>query len=102
MKEIIKGVEVLAMAEMENANGKFPMFRSTHEGYAIIKEEYEEAITEIENVRFELDGVWSHTKRNDKESAIAHVERLQERAIHLAAESIQIIAMAQKYLESKL
>ena len=102
MLKIINGVTMLAQQELIDANKKFPLFRSTHEAYAIIKEEYEEALSEIERVEFELIGVWHHTKNNDKQNILGHIEELQSSATKLAAESIQIIAMCAKYTESKL
>ena len=41
MKEIRSDVEKLVQKELESANQRFPMFRSDHEGYAVIKEEIE-------------------------------------------------------------
>ena len=43
MNELRKEVEAAAMAELNRANAKFPLFNSTHEGYAVILEEAEEA-----------------------------------------------------------
>ena len=37
-KEAIK----LVKEELKSANGKFPLFNSSHEGYAVIKEELDE------------------------------------------------------------
>lgn len=39
MNELRKEVEAAAMAELNRANAKFPLFNSTHEGYAVILEE---------------------------------------------------------------
>lgn len=38
MNELRKEVEAAAMAELNRANAKFPLFNSTHEGYAVILE----------------------------------------------------------------
>lgn len=42
MNELRKEVEAAAMAELNRANAKFPLFNSTHEGYAVILEEAKE------------------------------------------------------------
>lgn len=39
MNELRKEVEAAAMAELNRANAKFPLFNSTHEGYAVILED---------------------------------------------------------------
>ena len=43
MIELRKEVETAALAELNRANAKFPLFASTHEGYAVTLEEVEEA-----------------------------------------------------------
>lgn len=54
MNELRKEVEAAAMAELNRANAKFPLFNSTHEGYAVILEEAEEAQEAMENVKTSL------------------------------------------------
>jgi len=66
----------LAEKEYERSNGLYPMFHSTHEGYAVIKEE--------------VDELWDYIKESKStRSTIA-----QE------GEVIQIMAMCIKFLES--
>ena len=36
MNELSKEVEAAAMAELNRANAKFPLFNSTHEGLSLI------------------------------------------------------------------
>lgn len=43
MIELRKEVEAAALAELNRANAKFPLFNSAHEGYAVILEKAEEA-----------------------------------------------------------
>ena len=38
MKRLVESVKALTENELIGANEKFPMFRSTHEGYAILLE----------------------------------------------------------------
>ena len=51
MNVVIAEVEELVQKELESANQKFPMFRSDHEGAAVIFEEIEETESEIEGAR---------------------------------------------------
>ena len=98
MKELTNSVKLLVENELIDANKKFSMFNSTHEGYAIIKEEIEEAEQELIDVNAILKRVWYFVKRD--ENVNKDMFLLKEYAIKLASESIQVAAMAQKFLES--
>jgi len=100
MKEIIEGIKVLATKELISANNKFPMFQSTHEGYAVLLEEVEEVNLELLRVKRKMSRVWYRTKRN--KSTVADIEEMRDIAINMAAESIQVIAMCQKFIDSKV
>ena len=54
----------LVVAELNSANEKFPMFNSSHEGYAVIKEELDELWDEIKNNKYPMSSV------NQKKEAI--------------------------------
>lgn len=100
MKELIKGVSKLTEEEAKMSMIKFPLFSSTHEGYAVIKEEVEEAGEELETIIFNLDNMWRNVRANDKEITMKYARYLRTTAINLAAESIQVAAMAQKFIDS--
>ena len=71
MEELLKQVE----KEYEKARLKFPPFYSTHEGYGVIKEEFDELWDEIRREK----GTHTCTKKMKKE------------AIQLAAMSLAFI-----------
>lgn len=96
MKELIKSIEPLVQEELNRANAKFPQFASPHEGWAVIKEEVEEAENELENVKWELEDAWKRIK--DELEPIRRIKLVREFAICLAAEAIQVAAMAQKFV----
>lgn len=100
MNAVKEDVKDLVKKELDSANEKFPMFRSTHEGYAVIKEEVEECQDCIENIVIALDEVWAGTRHNYIDRQLDDVEILKEIAIHLATEAIQVAAMAQKFMDS--
>lgn len=100
MNELRKEVEAAAMAELNRANAKFPLFNSTHEGYAVILEEAEEAQEAMENVNSSLAVFWDRVKgkeiacfleKETNQTAIYH------QAIDAACEMIQTAAMLLKY-----
>lgn len=95
MNAVKEEVVALVNKELEFANTKFPLFNSTHEGYAIIKEEYEECFDEMVNIRGRLSMVWHATKNNTSTSQA--IILLKEDAVKLAVEAIQLAAMCDKY-----
>ena len=100
MNAIKSDVENLVQKELESANKRFPLFRSDHEGAAVIFEEIEECKTEIENLEIQFETLWSHVKADNKMSVITS-ERLKLTAVNLACEAIQVAAMAQKFIDSQ-
>jgi len=99
MLKLKQQVEMLADNELLNSNKKFaPTFHTTHEGYAVIKEEIEEAADELEAINQMLNIVWSNVRRNS--TANKNLLAIKKWSINLAAESIQVAAMAQKYIDS--
>lgn len=101
MDAVRKDIEELVQKELDSANSMFPLFRSPHEGYAVILEELEEAEQEIKNARMYLDSAWHNIKHNRQDAITDRiVGELKHSAIKTAIEAVQVAAMAQKYLDS--
>ena len=100
MVKLVESVKVLVAGELKGANENFPMFRSTHEGYAIIIEEVEEAEIEMTTVKNNIGYSWDLIKGN--QSATSMIKTVRSRAVLLAAEAIQVAAMCQKFIDSNL
>lgn len=100
MKELKAQVLKLAEEEAERSMIKHPLFNSTHEGYAVIKEEIEEAAEELAHVISNLNKMWWQIRADNKEPSIKSANNIKIYAIDLAAESIQVAAMAQKFADS--
>lgn len=87
----------LTETELKAANEKFPLFASSHEAYAVIFEEFDEAREELEMVEYSLDKFWTEVKENESpEAKNKRLTRIYENAVKLAVEAIQTAAMARK------
>lgn len=87
----------LIQAELDRANEKFPQFASSHEGYAILLEEIEEAENEMNSIKSWLEELWEEIKLNDLEHQKIHIEDIQDRAKNAIEELIQVAAMCEKF-----
>ena len=99
MNAIKSDVENLVQKELESANKRFPLFRSDHEGAAVILEEIEEAQEDMNNVQDNFLDLWKSVKRNSEPEY--HAESVYICAVSLAIEAIQVAAMAQKFIDSQ-
>lgn len=101
MNAVKEDVEKLVQKELESANQRFPMFRSDHEGAAVIFEEIEETKNEMIETEMNFKVLWTHVKLNNGMICNSYANYLHKRACRLACEAIQVAAMAQKFMDSK-
>jgi tetrahydromethanopterin S-methyltransferase subunit B len=103
---LFKAVVDVACQEEEAAIKIHPLFNSTHEGYAVILEELQEAKEGLEKVEALVDELWHSVRNNSfdsfryRDNAIINTVYLYDEAVKLACEVIQIAAMANKFVES--
>lgn len=101
---LIDAVKRTTEEELTAANKAWRQFASTHEGYAVILEEAQEAEVELQKVARQIAIIWEMTKQNAPHEEIkAAADVLEQTAQNMAAEAIQTAAMARKlldYLES--
>ena len=83
--------------ELEAANRENPPFHSAHEGYAVILEEVEEARRELERVNACEASLWELIRTNRVWALLEVVDALENHAVRLAAEALQVAAMARKF-----
>ena len=100
MNAVKEDIEKLVQKELESANQKFPMFRSDHEGSAVILEEIEEVHSEMLDMELNYKSLWQTIKENFINTA-SYAELIFDDAINLACEAIQVAAMAQKFMDSQ-
>ena len=84
--------------ELEAANQKFPLFNSTHEAFAVILEEAEEAKEEAGNLDILMNNFWIGVKENHD----PELTGIYKTALDLAVEAIQTAAMARKGIISSI
>ena len=92
-------IEDLLRLEYEEANKKYPMFASDHEGYAVLLEEVEVAIHELEIIQYHMGTMWQNIKRN--QDCNENLLQVKERAIRLIEETAQVGAMCIKAMDSR-
>lgn len=102
MNAIRQDVESLVQKELESANKKFPKtFRSRHEAYGVMLEEFEEAEDELIECKRYLDEFKYSMKVNGDYMEKENLNKLKERSENLMAEAGQLAAMVQKALDSR-
>ena len=100
MNAVKQDVEKLVQKELESANQRFSMFRSDHEGAAVILEKIEEAHSEMLDMELHYKSLWQTVKENFINTG-SYAELFFDDAINLACEAIQVAAMAQKFIDSQ-
>lgn len=97
MDELIKAVSILADEEYRRAAAEHGSEANTpHEGYAIIKEEEEEASEQMSTISLKVTNLWWAVKRDDLASQRLSLSEIRTAAILGACELIQVVAMVDK------
>ena len=101
MKKLLDDISVLIEGELLSANKTFPMFASDHEGAAVILEEIEEVKEALCGVEAYYAELWDSVKENRDVEARVCAGGLKHEAKNVAAEAVQVAAMAQKFIDSQ-
>jgi hypothetical protein len=107
---IERDLYVLVDKELHDANRKFPMFHSAHEGYSVLREEGEEMIEAADAVSDGLSALWDgvrgtgfyQNRTPEQRADMMHKRATQiyQSAINTAVEALQTAAMARKFIIS--
>ena len=73
-------------------------YHSLHEGYAVLKEEIEEATNNLEYIKDNFADLWNNVKSDDELSVKAQARFVAFGAVQLALEAVQVAAVARKIL----
>lgn len=102
MNAIRQDVKALVQKELESANKKFPKtFRSRHEAYGVMLEEFEEAEDELGECEYYLNLFKKAMKLDGMINEEKFLLKMKEHSENLMAEAGQLAAMAQKALDSR-
>lgn len=101
-KNLMQNIEKLIGSELENARSRFDNMSSSHEGYAVILEEFEEAQEEMYNFQLTLQSLWKAVKSNDECSKSENIKLMEDVSKNIIKESIQLGAMCRRFNEDLL
>lgn len=97
MNAVETEVKKMVDCELESANAKFPQFRSTHEGFSVIHEEFDELMEEIQVMSDGVADMWEKTKKDQLNPTCVVIN--YNTAVNAACEAIQLAAMCRKMLD---
>lgn len=96
MNKVKDKLPALVDEELEAAMEEHPLFSSAHEGYAVLLEEIEEAEEALYQLRENVGTLWGAVRRDNVDMIKGKATQMARSAIDLAAEAIQVAAMARK------
>jgi hypothetical protein len=100
LEELKKSIEELVKAELVRASKAHgDKFNSTHEGYAVILEELQEAEQELEALKVHLNQVWKNIRTDNEGGSLERMQLMRKRAILLVCEAVQVVAMNTKFMK---
>lgn len=98
MNAVMDKLPGLVAEELEEANRRYPPFASAHEGYAVMLEELEETKEAIVEVELDMERLWECIRSDSTQLMAPWSKHIAHDAQKVAAEAVQIAAMAKKML----
>lgn len=96
MNHVKDQLPALVDAELAAAIHEHGRFHSAHEGYAVMLEEVQEAEDEMVMIKVAMKSIWIAVRNDFSVVGNEYVREVEAHAVHLAAEAIQVAAMARK------
>ncbi len=89
-------IEHAVDVELIAARREHEDFHSLHEAYAVTLEEVDEAKEELNLVEACMGDLWASIRYDSEDEAMKELARIEKCAVNLAAEAVQVAAMARK------
>ena len=97
MSMLKQSITTLADNELQRGKTRYGNNHSRHEGYAVLREEYDEFEEEVDNFLISLANLWTQIKQDVKPTEVlGTLEKMRDRALNASAELVQVIAMVNK------
>ncbi len=97
----IKSTECINQAvayELQNVVKKYgATYNSEHEGYAVLKEEIEEAADDLDQLNKDLAYLWALIKNNHIKNGNGTISEARDYAVMLAQEAVQVAAVCERF-----
>ena len=96
-----ESIEQAVAYELQNIVKNYgATYASEHEGYAVLKEEIEEAEECLDCINKNLAYIWALIKNNHIQKGREALEETKQYAIALAEEATQVAAVCERFLET--
>jgi 3-oxoacyl-[acyl-carrier-protein] synthase III len=92
---ITNDIDGLTIKELNAANMKYHLFHTSHEGYAVIKEEIEETMDVMNELLETFAVAWDKIKNN--QPAFNEIRMVKKLSKKVAIEAVQTSAMCEKF-----
>ena len=102
MNVIHEEIKAAEQKELAAAIEKHGLHNSLHEKYAVMYEEYDEALDEIAELNRFMESMWAAVRQDRTENANQFASRIEHAALNAAEECIQLAAMARKAVEANV
>lgn len=91
-------VRLMFISELNKANKNNALFHSTHEGFAVLYEEYEEMTEQVNLVKMAIEQMWGDVRRNQNNRLVVNTNCLHSAVTETIREAVQLGAMCEKLL----
>lgn len=93
-------IEEIIQEERGDADRKYPLFSSLHEGESVIREEIEEVSEVLDAIMETHNWIWKAVRANKSETVKSAAKTIARLSRELIAESVQVAAVAGKIVDS--
>ena len=93
-------IEEIIREERDDADRKYPLFSSLHEGESVMREEIEEVSEVLDEIMETHNWIWKAVRANKNETVKSAAKTIAKLSRELIAESVQVAAVAGKIIDS--